>query len=144
MRLSERAEENVDWSAPHFVPRYVPDLDVAVLDLQGLVWWNHVNVIGLNTDTSFDLRDRKQGRGLKHLRQLAVVIRREMQNHNVGHVRMSGHVREQVPKRLYATCRRAEAHHKKILIPVTPCGLRAERILVGSFVHVLLFYLPYH
>src|SRR5215211_1214889 len=51
MRLGESAEENVDRSAPHLVPRHVPNLDVAVLDLQGLVWWNHVNVIGLNTDT---------------------------------------------------------------------------------------------
>src|SRR5215213_9954104 len=119
MRLGERAEENIDWSAPHLVPRHVPDLDVAVLDLQGLVGWNHVNVIGLNTDASFDLGHRKQGRGLKHLRELAVVIRREVQNYDVGHVRMSGHVREEIPERLYAT------------------GLRAERILVGSFVHVL-------
>src|SRR5215213_8434202 len=111
MRLGKRAEEDVDWSAPHLVARHVPDLDVAVLDLQGLIRWNHVNVIGLNTDTSFHLRDRKQGRGLKHLRQLAVVIRREAQNYNVSHVRMSGHVREEVPKRLYATCRRAEAYH---------------------------------
>src|SRR5215212_7731389 len=111
MRLSERAEENVDGSAPHLVPCHIPDLDVAVLDLQGLVRWNHVNVIGLNTDASFHLGDRKQRRGLKHLRQLAVVIRREVQNYNVGHVRMSGHVREELPERLYATRRRAEAYH---------------------------------
>src|SRR5215211_7374893 len=59
MRLGESAEENVDWSAPHLVSRHVPDLDVAVLDLQRLVRWNHVNVIRLNTDASFDLGDRK-------------------------------------------------------------------------------------
>jgi len=72
------AKEDVDWRAPRFAARHVQDIDVPVIDLEALVRRNDVNVIRLNTDALFDFGDRKQRHALKHLRQLAVVIRREM------------------------------------------------------------------
>lgn len=109
--LSERAEEDVDGSAPDLAARHVGDFDVSFFKLQTLIRWNNVNVIGFDANASFDLGDRKHSRILEHLRQLAVVIRRKVQNHNVGHSGLGRNMREEIPQRPYATRRSAEAYY---------------------------------
>jgi hypothetical protein len=73
---------------------------VPVNHLEAFVRWNDVNVIGFDAHALFDLYNGKEGHALQYFRQLAVVIRREVQDDDIRHPRMLRHMGEEFPERL--------------------------------------------
>ena len=95
VRVGERPEEVVDDDMPARRTIRCGDAQAAIEHRQVEGRRNDVDVVTLDVHGARHLRDRHPRRGLQDRRRIALVLRREMEDHDERHVRRGGQALEQ-------------------------------------------------
>ena len=85
VRLGERPQEQVDHHLRSAGPGRFADRQMPVVHVEILVRRDHVDVVGLERHAFVDLGDPQRRHALQDLRDVALVLRREMQDDHEGH-----------------------------------------------------------
>ena len=111
--LGERTKESIDGRGAPSVRIGVDEPEFAVVDLQVLARRDHIHVVCLDDRVILNLRHRQLRLRLDQLRQLALVIRREVLDEHERHVRLRRQRREERLERPQPAGRRADPDHRK-------------------------------
>ena len=109
----ERTEEQIDRRAPPARFVELGDVEVLVLDPQLSVRRNHVNMAWEELLPSGDLRHRHFGSRRQNARQLALVFRIEMDDHDEGRIDLVRQALEEHLERPDAARRRPDADRRE-------------------------------
>jgi hypothetical protein len=104
MCVGKRPEEHVDGRATVLALCHLRQPQCPVSDLEPPVGRDDINVVRFEANRMCHLCYRDRGSGLQNFSKLAVVIGREVQNHDIGGADARGDIGKKGPQRFDATC----------------------------------------
>ena len=115
LTICERSEEDVDRSSPLLDPRDGGQLEMAVDHRHAPIRRDHVNMIRNHRGSIDDSRHRDRRGALQHFGQPALVLRRQVQDDDVGHPAVDRDVLEERSERFDSTGGGAQANYQKVV-----------------------------